>query len=392
MAVEVRKVTDDKKGMAQFTKLPWEIYKNDPIWAPDLLMDLIDSRLNKKKGAFYEFGDADFFLAFKDGVLAGRIAGISNSRHVEYRKENIGFWGFFECINDQEVANALFDAAKAWNRERGFPAMRGPMSCDTQDEIGMLYEGFDTQRFFIMPHNPPYYMDLCANYGMFKAKDLIAFHLDISKAIPEREARLAELAQARMEKRGFIFRYLNKKDIEADFRKVMSIYHEGWKDNWGFVPASEKQFFTMADSMKLVAEKGMVIIIEGPIDPVTGERPPVAMAVALYDWMESTRWARKFPFGMQYAMQLVNLLWRLFVKPYPKFTRGRLFLAGVNPAYRGQGMDALLYVLPFQAGKKFGIKDAELSWELEDNTAIISPITKMGGEVYKKMRIWDCKV
>jgi len=391
MAVEIRKVTNDKKGMAAFKRLPWEIYKNDPVWAPDLIMDL-DDRLNQKKGPFWEFGVGDFFLAYKEGKVAGRICAFSNPRHEEYRKENIGFWGFFECIDDQEVATALFDAATAWNKEHGHPAMRGPMSCDTQDEIGMLYEGFETRRSFIMPHNPPYYMQLCEKYGMFKAKDVVAFHLDLTKPIPEREARLAVLAQARMEKRGFIFRFLDKKAVHADFKKIMSIYHEGWKDNWGFVPASEKQFFTMAESMKLVAEPGMVIIIEGPPDPVTGIRPPVAMAVALYDWMESTLWARKFPYSWQYVMQLVNLLWKLMLKPRPKFTRGRLFLAGVNPEYRGQGMDALLYVLPFQAGKKFGIKEGELSWELEDNHAIISPITKMGGEVYKKMRVWDCKV
>lgn len=391
MAVEVRKVTGDKRGMAAFKRLPWTIYANDPVWAPDLIMDL-DDRLNQKKHPFWEFGEGDFFLAFKDGQPAGRICAFSNPRHVEYRKENIGFWGFFECVDDQETANALFDAAKAWNKEHGHPAMRGPMSCDTQDEIGMLYEGFDTQRFFIMPHNPPYYMKLCEKYGMAKAKDLIAFHLDLTKPIPEREARLAKIAQDRMEKRGFIFRNLNKKVMVEDFEKIMQIYHEGWKDNWGFVPSSQKQFMAAANNFKLLAEEGTVIIIEGPIDPATGKRPPVAMAVALYDWMECTRWARKFPYGLQMVMQLLNLAWRLWIKPRNKFTRGRLFLAGVMPEYRGQGMDALLYVLPFEAGKRFGIKEAELSWELEDNQAIISPILKMGGEVYKKMRLWDCVV
>jgi len=227
---------------------------------------------------------------------------------------------------------------------------------------------------------------------MEKAKDLIAFHLDLRKAIPEKEARIAEIAKQRMEKRGFIFRHLNKKEIVSDFRQIMSIYHEGWKNNWGFVPASERQFMELANSMKLVADPGLVIIIEGPQDPETGKRPPVAMAVALYDWMECTLWAKKFPLFLQEPMQIFDLLRRLFLKKKNKFTRGRLFLAGVMPEYRGQGMDALLYVLPFQAGKEYGVTDAELSWELEDNFAIISPIEKMGGEVYKKMRVWDCAV
>jgi len=392
MALDIKDVTDNKRGMKDFLKLPWTIYADDPVWAPDLIMDL-KNRLNKKTHPFFEFGDAAFYVAYRDGVPVGRIAGIENRTHVEYRKENIGFWGFFECENNQETANALFAAAKAWVKAKGYPVMRGPFSCDTQDEIGMLYEGFETQRYFIMPHSKPYYMDLCAKGGMYKAKDLIAFHLDLEKAIPEREARIAEIAKQRMQKRDFIFRNLNKtnkKTIIQDFRQIMTIYHEGWKNNWGFVPASERQFMELAANMQLVAEKGLVIIIEGPADPETGKRPPVAMAVALYDWMEVTRWARKFPFFLQETMQVVNLLWRLFLKPKPKFTRGRLFLAGVMPAFRGQGMDALLYVLPFMAGKEHGIKEAELSWELDDNVAIISPIEKMGGVVYKKMRVWDC--
>jgi len=375
--------------MKDFIKLPWTIYKNDPSWAPDLIMDL-KKRLDRKSHPFFEFGDAGFYVAYRDGVPVGRIAGIENRNHVEFRKENIGFWGFFECENNQETADALFMEAKAWVKAKGYPVMRGPMSCDTQDEIGFVIEGFNQQRFFIMPHNPEYYPVLVEKHGLTKAKDLIAFRLDLSKPIPEREARIAEIAKQRMEKRGFVFRNLNKKNIVSDFRQIMKVYHEGWKDNWGFVPSSERQFMEMAENMKLVADEGLVIIIEGPADPVTGARPPVAMAVSLYDWMECTLWAKKFPFWLQETMQLLNLVWRLFVKPKNKFSRGRLFLAGVMPEYRGQGMDALLYVLPFQAGKDHGIKTAELSWELEDNFAIISPIEKMGGEVYKRMRVWDC--
>ncbi len=388
MALEVNNVTLNKKGMKQFIRLPWHIYKNDPVWAPDLIMDL-KKRLDKKHHPFFEFGDADFFVAYQDGEPVGRIAAIENRRHVEYRKESIGFWGFFECVNDQAVANALFAAAKAWVKAKGYSVMRGPMSCDTQDEIGMLMEGFDTQRSFLMPHNPPYYIELCSSAGMTKAKDLIAFHLDLRKAIPEKESRIAEIAKQRMEKRGFIFRNLNKKNIVEDFRQIIKVYHEGWKDNWGFVPSSERQFMEMAENMKLVADSGLVILIEGPLNPQTGKRPPVAMAVSLYDWMECTLWARKFPFALQEIMQLLSLVTRIFLKPRPKFKRGRLFLAGVSPEYRGQGMDALLYVLPFKAGKEHGVLDAELSWELEDNFAIISPIQKMGGEVYKRMRVWD---
>jgi hypothetical protein len=385
MALEIRNVTNDKKGMEQFIRLPWTIYKNDPVWAPDLIMDL-RKRLDKKKHPFFEFGDADFYLAVKDGTVAGRIAAIVNPKHNDYYKDKTGFWGFFECFNDQEVANALFDTVRNRLKEKGRDVMRGPMSCDTQDEIGMLYEGFETHRFFIMPHNPLYYMDLCRNYGMEKAKDLIAFHIDVLGDIPERIVNIARLVREKYERKGFTFRNLNKKELKKDFRTIMDIYEKAWAENWGFTPITARQFNELAENMSLVADEGLVNIIEGP------NKEPVGMACSLYDYMECTMWARKFPFWMQEVMQLLNLVWRLFLKAKPKFKRARLFLAGVMPQYRSLGMDAYLYTQPFMSGKTHGITDAELSWELEDNFAIIKPIEKMGGTVYKKMRIWDKKI
>jgi hypothetical protein len=385
MTVEIKKVTDDKKGMAQFMRLPWAIYRDDAHWAPDLVMDL-KKRLNKRKHPFFEFGDADFFLALKNGQTAGRIAAISNPKHNEYHHETTGFWGFFECINDQEVANALFDTARDWLKERGLTVMRGPMSCDTQDEIGILYEGFDTRRSFMMPHNPPYYMDLCRNYRMEKAKDLVAYYIDTARPLPEKVARIAGIVKQKMESRGFTFRPLNKKQFEKDLRIIMDIYEKAWADNWGFTPITLRQFMEIAENLKLIIDKNLVIIIEGP----KGE--PVGMACSLYDYMESTYWAKKFPLRLQEIMQLINLGWRLFIKPRPKFKRARMFLAGVMPEYRGLGLDALLYTQPFVSAKKLKLAEGELSWELEDNFAIIKPIEKMGGRIYKRMRIWDKKI
>lgn len=385
MPVEIKKVTDDKKGMNQFIRLPWMIYKNDAHWAPDLIMDL-KKRLNKQKHPFFEFGDADFFLAIKDGKTAGRIAAIFNPKHNEYHNETTGFWGFFECINDQEVANALFDTARDWLKARDMTIMRGPMSCDTQDEIGTLYEGFDTRRSFMMPHNPPYYMDLCSSYRMEKAKDLVAFYIDTTNPFPDKISRVAKIVKQRMEKKGFTFRQMNKSRMEKDLRIVMDIYEDAWAENWGFTPITKRQFMDIAENLKLIIREDMVHIIEGP----NGE--PAGMACYLYDYMESTCWARKFPYWSQEIMQLVNLAWRIFIKPRPKFKRARMFLAGVMPEYRGLGLDSLLYTQPFEASKKLKITEGELSWELEDNFAIIKPIEKLGGRIYKRMRIWDKKI
>ncbi|MBU1076977.1 MAG: hypothetical protein KKH98_06780 [Spirochaetes bacterium] len=385
MTIEIKKVTGTSE-IKKFIKLPWTLYKDDPFWAPPLLMEEV-KRVNKKKHPFFEYGDADFFLAYKEGIPVGRIAAIDNPKHNEFHKDDTtGFWGFFECINDQKVADALFDTAKAWVKEKGHKNMRGPMSCDTNDEVGMVLEGFDHMRFFIMPHNPPYYIDLCKKYKMTKAKDLFCFGIALTNPVPERVMNIAEKIQERYEKQGYIFRNLNKKNLKHDLRIIMDIYQEAWKDNWGFAPMTKRQFDELAESMSLVAAPGLVIIIESP------EGKPIGMAVSLYDWMECTHWARKFPYGMQNLMQLLNLAWRLFLKPKPKFKRARLFLAGVMPEFRKKGFDAILYVFPFVAGKKLGLTEGEMSWELEDNTAIISPIEKVGGKVYRKLRVWDCKI
>ena len=382
MGIEVRKVTGTRE-MKKFMRFPWSIYKDDPVWAPDLIIDL-KYRVNKKKHPFFEYGDADFFLAYRNGEIAGRIAAIENPKHNSFHPgDKTGFWGFFECLKDQGAANALFNTAAEWVKAKGYSNMRGPMSCDNQDEVGMMFDGLDTQRFFLMPHNPLYYMELCEKYGMKKAKDLIAFHLDLTKPIPEKVAHIADVIRQRLLKKGFTIRFLNKRNLRHDLRIIMDIYQTAWKDNWGFAPMSERHFNELAENMKLIAVEKMVIIIEGP------NKEPVGMAVALYDWMECTRWARKFPYWMQGTMQLINMVWRMYFKPLPKFTRGRLLMAGVMPEYRGLGIDSLLYVFPFEAGKILKLTDAELSWELEDNIAIISPIEKMGGTVYKKMRIWD---
>ncbi|MBN1897846.1 MAG: hypothetical protein JW827_03630 [Spirochaetes bacterium] len=385
MSVEIKKVTGTKE-MKKFIKLPWDIFKNDPLWAPPLLMEEV-KRVNKKKNPFFEYGDADFFLAYRDGKPVGRIAAIDNPKHNEFHKDDrTGFWGFFDCINDQNVADALFNAAKEWVKTKGHKNMRGPMSCDTNDEVGMVIDGFENLRYFMMPHNPPYYFDLCKKYKMTRAKDLFCFHLDLTKPVPERILSIAEKIQERYEKQGYVFRSLNKKNLKHDLRIIMDIYQEAWKENWGFSPMTKRQFDEMAESMSLIAVEDMIIIIESP------EGKPVGMAVALYNWMECTHYARKFPKAFQGIMQLLNLAWRLFLKPKPKFRSGRLFLAGVMPEFRNRGFDAILYVFPFMAGKKLKLKEGELSWELEDNTAIISPIEKVGGKVYRKLRIWDCRI
>jgi hypothetical protein len=386
MGVEIKKVVS-RRDLNSFIRLAFDIYRDDPTWAPDLLMDTYD-KLNRKKHPFFKHANAEYFLAYKDGKVVGRIAAVDNPNHNSYWKDKVGFWGMFACINDQETANALFDAARDWLKNRGKDTMRGPFSFSTNDELGMLFETDGSHRYPIMPHNPMYYMDLCDKYGMQKAKDLIAFYLDLTKEINPKVLRIANHLKEKAEEKGLTIRHLNRKQLRKDIKTVMNIYHDAWKENWGFVPLTDVEFDSMPETLAMITDDSLVTIVED-------KKEPVAMAVAVYDIMEVTFSLRRLdrcPLWYIYIRQVMRLVWRLFIKPKNKFKRGRLLLAGVKPGYRKMGLDAFLYTLPFQAGKILGLTDAELSWELEDNEPIKRAIVKMGGEVYKKFRVWDMKI
>lgn len=386
MGVEIKKV-EGGKDLKAFMKVPWMIYKDDPTWAPDLIMDLKD-RLNRKKHPFFLQGEAEFFLALKDGEVVGRIAAIINNDHNKYWKEKTGFFGFFECIDNQEVANKLFDTAKEWVKAKGMNKLRGPMSCSTNDVVGMEIETDGSHAMVVMPYNPKYYVKLCEKYGFYKAKDLVCFKLDIENAINPKVLRIADSLRSRAEHKGLTIRHLNRKQLKRDLRLMLDIYSEAWAKNWGFVPMSQAEFDTMADTLNMITDPKLVTIIEK-----NGE--PVGFAVAVYDLMELTHSLNHLkdkPLWYQSLRQILRLVNWLFLSRKNKFTRGRLLLAGVKTGYRQLGFDSLLYTIPFEEGKKLGVKTAELSWELEDNTAIISGIEKMGGKVYKKNRVWDIDI
>ena len=159
--IEIKTVST-KKELMKFIKMPWQIYKDDPNWVPPLIMDR-KKLLDKKHNPFFNHAEMEMFLAYKDGELCGRIAGITNENHNKFQEDNMGFFGFFEAENDPEVAKTLLDAAKDWVREKGKDGMFGPMNPSTNDETGLLVDGFDTPPFVMMTYNPPYYIDLFKN-------------------------------------------------------------------------------------------------------------------------------------------------------------------------------------------------------------------------------------
>src|ERR1041385_1086255 len=180
----------------QFIKFSWRIYQNDPSWVPPLLMDR-RKLMDRKKNPFYKHAEAEFFLAKRDGEIVGRIGAIINHNHNEEHKENIGFFGFFECVNDQTVAEALFHTAREWLKSHGVTAMRGPASPSVNDEYGLLIEGFDKPPVVLMPYNPPYYASLIEKAGLKKVKDLYAYHVCKENVFSEKLVRVSEMVRKR---------------------------------------------------------------------------------------------------------------------------------------------------------------------------------------------------
>lgn len=370
--IEVRLV-NSKSDLMQFIKFPWKIYKDNPHWVPPLIME-IKKLLNKKENPFFEHGDAEYFLAYRDNEIVGRIAAIRNDLHNEYHKDKVGFFGFFEAINDQNVANALFDSAKSWLQKRGFDTMRGPANPSSNDEYGMLIEGFDDSPRILMPYNPEYYITLCENYGMTKAKDLFAYKLKSEQVYSsDKVRRVAELAAKRT---GIKITSINLKDFKNELLKVKYVYNKAWAPNWGFVPMTDKEIDKTAKDLKPLVEPSLVLFGE-----INNQLVGFALTIPDYNQIFKEMNGRLFPFN--------------FIKLWTKkknITWSRIITLGIIPEFQRKGLDAVFYWEIVNRADKLGINLGEASWILEDNEMMNRGAEALNAEIYKKYRIWEMKI
>jgi GNAT superfamily N-acetyltransferase len=302
------------------------------------------------------------------GLSSGQQS--SSSRYNDFHGTNLGFFGFFECINDAGVARALFDAAAGFCRSRGFPQMLGPMNFSTNNECGVLVKGFDSPPVFLMTYNPDYYPALYEACGLTKAKDLFAFYLSSSITPPERVVKMVERVR---ERNRIVVRPVRLKDFANELERIKTVYNSAWEKNWGFVPMTDGEFAALAREMKPIAKPEFVLLAEV-------DNQPVAFAMTLPDVNQALKAAngRLFPFG------LAKLLWTL-----RKIRQARLVTLGIKDGYRKRGIDAVLYYETLMAAKRLGFTGGEISWTLEDNELINKAIAMMGGEHYKTYRIYQ---
>ena len=362
-----------KSDLMRFIKFQWKIYKDDPYWVPPLIMDR-KKILSKEKNPFFKHGDAEYFLAERNGELVGRIAAIRNDLHNKYHHDKVGFFGFFECINDQQVANALFDAAKNWLKQRGFDTMRGPANPSSNDEYAMLLEGFDDSPRILMTYNPSYYLDLCENYGFKKAKDLYAYKLEHDKVISaDKIRRVAEIAQKRS---GIKISSLNMKDFKNELKKVKYVYNKAWAPNWGFVPMTDEEIDATAKDLKPLAEPSLVLFGE-----INGQLVGFALVMLDYNQVFKKMNGHLFPFNfIKLFTKKKNISW------------ARIITLGIIPEYQKKGLDAVFYWEIVNRAAKVGIYKGEASWILEDNDMMNRGAIAMNAEIYKKYRVWEIPI
>jgi GNAT superfamily N-acetyltransferase len=370
--IEIKKV-ETKSDLNTFIKCQWNFYKNDPNWVPPLLMER-KTLLNKDKNPFFKTAEADYFIAYKGNEIVGRIAAIKNDIHLKYHQDQTGFFGFFECINEQKVANALFDTAKNWLKERGLVTMRGPANPSSNDEYAMLYKGFDDTPRLLMTYNPKYYNDLCENYGMVKAKDLLAYKLENHKVMAsEKLKRVQNLAKDRYRLK---ITQLDMKNFKKELEKVKIVYNKAWAPNWGFVPMSDEQIDAMAKDLKPLVEPSLVLF--GEID---NQLVGFALVMLDYNQIFKNMNGRLFP---------INFL-KLYTQK-KKIKWARIITLGLIPEHQKKGLDSVFYWEIVNRAHAIGIDLGEASWILEDNDMMNRGAVVMGGDPYKTYRIWEAKI
>jgi len=362
----------NQKDWESFLKLPWRIYKGNQYWVPPLLAEVREA-LDIKQNPFWKHAKREIFLARNRDNPVGRIVAVVDENHNEFHNEKTGFFGFFECVNDFEVAQALWDEVKKWLRIRGMEIMRGPTSPSMNDENSFLLEGFDKPPTVMMPYTLPYYLNLAERYGFKKAKDLYAFIKYAKDGIPPRIEKMVNRIKVRIDIK---VRPFDMKKFERDAQFLKNIYNDAWEKNWGFVPMTDDEMNFSAKKLKQFADPELILFAE-----MDGR--PVAVTVTIPDINQVLRRLN----GRLGPIEMLKFL--LYKK---KITGVRSIIGGVMKKYRETGIIAVLYYETEKANLRLGYQWCELGWNLEDNDLINRFDMAIGGKLYKKYRIYEMKI
>ncbi len=366
-------------SMADFMRVPHITQGHDPYWIAPLEALVEAPRLNPRKNPWFQHGEAVLWVAEREGKLVGRISAQVDQNHLKLYNDATGFFGFFECVDDQSVADALFDAAATWLREKGMKRCLGPFSFNINDESGLLIDGFNCPPRMMMGHAQPYYQRLVEAARFTKVVDMRAYLTPMDTALPFKQIKWLKRGLERNPR--LAVRALDPSRYHQDIAAINDIFRAAWAENWGSIPVTEAEAKHSAADMKL-------IIIPELVSIATIDERPVAMCVALPDLNQMTRdlKGKLFPFGW------AKLGWRMLTRR--SFVSGtRVILMGVLPEFKNKPLGSLLALLTVgavrEAQLKLGMPICEMSWVLETNTQTCHSIEDIGGKVYKTYRMYE---
>jgi len=360
-----------------FVEFPHHLYRDDPVWIPPLRLE-VTQRLTPGKNPFFDHAEVALFTARRDGQVVGRISAQIDHEHLRRHRDGTGFFGFFDTVNDAEVATTLLRHAGTWLERRGMRAMRGPLSLSINEEVGVLVDGFDTPPSMMMPHHRPYQGALIQHAGLHPARDLLAWWYRVAPPNP-RSARARQTIERLPDVH---FRSIDMSRYRHEIGTALDIFNDAWHQNWGFVPPTEAEAEKLASDLRFVLDPVLSFFVEA-------QGRAIAMVICLPNINEVIRDFN----GRLTPVTLFKLWWRLKVQ---KPRTARVMMLGIREDVRRHRdyapLSTALYAEITRRGVDLGYQWAELSWTLEDNRPINIGIEKMGARLYKRYRLYERKL
>ncbi len=373
--VSIRPVKS-KRDLKRFVKVPFSVHRDHPQWVPPLVFERMEF-LDRRKNPYFEHSEVELFVAERDGEPVGRISAQLDRHWDDYRGGNDAMFGFFETIADREVSDALLDAACEWAAGRGRSRVLGPMDFTTNDELGILIEGFDERPMILENWHPPYYREQIEARGDFgKAMDLLMWELQFGdlKEGEQFDPAIHAAATKALRDEGVVIRNMRKREMADEVRRFSEVYNEAWGDNWGFVPIDDADAEFQAKSLKQVIDEEWAFMAEkdGEVIGAALTLPDVNQVMARLN-------GRLLPFG-----------WLRFLLGRRRVDRLRVFALGVKNDYRHTGVAAGLYLKHLETAARPGaISGGHMGWILETNGPMNRAMEGMGGRVVKRYRLFE---
>jgi GNAT superfamily N-acetyltransferase len=370
--IQLHPISRSKADLRRFMRVAHQVYRGDTRWVAPLEEDVLG--FLSDANPWHRHAEIDFWVATMGGKDVGRIAAILDRQHNHYQEDSAAFFGYYEALPDPAITRRLIEEVKAWARKRSLRRVLGPMNPTTNNECGLLVEGFHSPPVLMMTYNPPYYVDRLTEAGFVKAKDLLAFEFEVA---PAPLARIERAARIFGDQHSDIqVRPVKKGTLEADLKKIKDVYNAAWEKNWGFVPMTDDEIHFMAERLKPLLVEGLVWLAETPEEAV-------GFLLALPDFNEAIQ-----PLGGH----LFSLnLWRAV--PYfmgwkrPRYVRVVAF--GIKEGYRKRGLEAIMFRESLRFSLRVGFQRCEASWILENNLGVQRVIELFGGRRYKRYRIYE---